>query len=433
MVKPKVKKKILFLSGQWADLGGLNKMIATVSELVSTYYDVTVCSLDLCRPGEGYALAKGVRYIEFPPSELFNVDKIVQDLGIDIFVGSNNCDIPYLDMYKKLSEVNVKTVMWNHEFFFLPYTQQALFKIAKHRKNVYKYPDAIVWLTETSATACRQYSEKVTVIGNCTYDKDIQRYHTKSLNNDQLKIVSVGRFDSRQKGIGFLVLMFSSLLKLNNNATLTIVGKYDTSMTYSEDSEESVQQLLHRLKIPKDKITFTGEVADAGDIMSKASFNVMVSETEGFGLTVLEAAERSVPSVVFDGGGQADIIEDNVNGLVVPYGDYSLMAKEIADLFENKKAFTAIRGASLEMTTLFSKPTIKAKWVQLFDDLLSGKQLSSGAQLQSSGAKAIAIYERILLKRINESLKCEHDVDSIPNPVRSKNAALNFLRRKNGK
>lgn len=430
MVKPKVKKKILFLSGQWADFGGLNKMIATVSELVATEYDVTVCSLDLCKPGEGYVLAKGVRYIEFPPSELFNVDKIVQDLGIDIFVGSNNCDIPYLDMYKKLGKSNVKTVMWNHEFFFLPYTQQALFKIAMYRKNIYKYPDAIVWLTETSAAVCQQYSEKVKVIGNCTYDKNIQRPHIKSPNNDQLKVVSVGRFDSRQKGIGFLILMFSSLLKLNSNATLTIVGKYDMSMRYSDDTEESVHQLLHRLKIPNEKITFTGEVADAGDIISKASFNVMVSETEGFGLTVLEAAERSVPSAVFDGGGQADIIEDDVNGLVVPYGDYFLMAKEIVDLFEDKKAFVVMCRASLEMVTLYSKPTIKAKWTQLFDDLLSGKELSGGVRRQSGDMRLIAIYERILLKRINNLLEYEQDGYSTHSPTQPKSAVLNFLRRK---
>lgn len=433
MVKAKVKKKVLFLSGQWTDRGGLNKMIATVSELVSTDYDVIVCSLDLCKPNEGYALAKGVRYIEFPPSELFSVDRIVKDLGIDIFVGSNNCDIPYLDMYKKLGEVNVKTVMWNHEFFFLPYTQQALFKIAMHRKNVYKYLDAIVWPTETSATACRQYSDKVTVIGNCTYDKAIQRPRTKAHNNEQLNVVSVGRFDSRQKGIGHLLQMFSSLLKLNDDATLTIVGKYDTSMAYSDDSEESIHQLIHQLKIPKGKIKFTGEVADAGKILSEASINVMVSEAEGFGLTILEAAERSVPSAVFDGGGQADIIEDNVNGLVVPYGDHSLMAKEIVDLFANKKSFLAMRNASSEMATLYSRSIIKARWLQLFDDLLSREQFSGGAQVHSDSMRAIVIYERILLKKINDLLKYDKDVYLNHYPTLIKSEVLKFLRRKNGK
>jgi glycosyltransferase involved in cell wall biosynthesis len=331
MAKSKVKNRILFLSGQWADMGGLNKMIVTISALIASEYDVTICSLDICGPNDGYPIPEGVKYIELPPSALYELEKIINDLNIDVFVGSNNCDIPYLNLYKKLSEIKIKTVMWNHESFFLPYTQKPLYGIANYRKEIYKYPNAIVWLTETSATACRQYSEKVVVIGNCIEAIHESNAQMTAHNSQRLKVISLGRFDSQQKGIGYLLMMFSELLNINSNAALTVVGKYDMSMAYSDNTNETVGQLLRRLNIPKENIIFTGQVANPGKLIEESSFNVMVSEAEGFGLTVLEAATYGVPSVVFSGGGQEDVIQDGVSGIVVPYGDYSLMAKVIAD------------------------------------------------------------------------------------------------------
>lgn len=431
MAKSKVKNRILFLSGQWADMGGLNRMIVTISTLIASDYDVTICSLDVCGPNDGYPIPDGVQYIEFPSSALYEFEKIIIDLNIDVFVGSNNCDIPYLNMYKKLSELNIRTVMWNHESFFLPYTQKTLYSIANYRKEIYKYLNAIVWLTETSAIACRQYSDKVVVIGNCIDDRCATNVQITAGSNQRLHIISLGRFDSKQKGIGYLLMMFSELLNINSNATLTVVGKYDMSMTYSDNTNETVSQLLSRLSIPKENIIFTGQVSNPSELIQESTFNVMVSETEGFGLGVLEAAAYGVPSVVFSGGGQEEIIQDGVNGLVIQYGDYALMAKIIADNFEDKAAYKAMSQCSLDILAQYSQSTIREKWIKLFNEVIIDNKIGGGVINHSSCAKVISNYERLLLKLTANTAyvgqkKQPLNVTSLPNVIskyfRSNNA-----------
>lgn len=392
----KVKHKVLFLSGQWGDLGGLNKMIATVAELISKQYEVYVCSLDVCEPGQGYPLARDVKYIELSPSDLYNVSEVVSGLGIDVFVGSNNCDLPYLDMYGKLEKLGVKTIMWNHESFFLPFTQPALFKVAEYRRDAYTHASVAVWLTESSAVACAQYSRHIAVIGNCTQGGAVTENKSDS---NKLNIVSVGRFDSLQKGIGYLLLMFAELLKLNTAATLTVVGKYNMAMAHSSGDDETVAQLMERLRIPKEKIKFIGETRSAETYLSKAFLNVMVSDTEGFGLTVLEAAEHGVPSVVFDGGGPADIILDGVSGIVVPYGDYRLMARRVADLFNDKDGVRVMRVGAEKMSTQYSRAAIGRKWMELIENIITDRQTPYVPE-ETAMKRAISTYERTLLRRV---------------------------------
>lgn len=415
--KKKKMKKILFLSGKWADLGGLNKMISIISSSLSSEYEVLVGSMDISKPGEGYALNKNVKYLEFQPSELYNLPKILVDLNVDVLIGSNNCDKPYLNLYKELKNTNVKSIMWNHEFYFLPFIQKNLWEIALFRREIFQYPDAVVWLTDTSTRICRQYSKRVVTIGNCVADKSYSPNTEKSL-----RIISMGRFDSKQKGIGFLLCMFAELLKLNSNAYLYIVGKYDLSLRYSDSCTETVQQLLNRLKLPADKLKFTGEVKDVYQFLKRSSVNVMTSEMEGFGLTILEAAKCGIPSVIFSGGGSSDIIVDGVNGCVVKYGDSIGMAKRINDLFNNKILYQRMKNEMQKFVNSYSLQTIKSKWVDLLETVCSGKDIENKENLSPETERFISFYEYSLLRNIKSqgSFK-EYDSFVSPNslPARS--------------
>lgn len=393
-------KKILFLSGKWSDLGGLNKMISTVASALTDNYDVTVCSMDICKPDEGYKLDKKVKFIQYHQSELYNLEKILLDLDIDIFVGSNNCDKQYLDLYRKLSDTRIKTIMWNHEFYFLPFLDRSLWGVALFRTEIFQYPDAIIWLTETSTKICQQYSNRVWTIGNSIGESKVK--YTASKHKKSLNIVSIGRFDSKQKGVGYLIYMFNELLKLNPDSYLYVVGRYDLSLEYSDSTSETVQQLLDRLEIPVDRFKFVGEVQDVFQFLSESFINVMTSEMEGFGLTILEAAKMNVPSIIFSGGGSADIISNGKNGFVVKYGDYVAMANSINDLFKNKSLYEAMQDQLPRLIDAYSLEIIKSKWLKLLLSLERGGKSDQEPKLLSETEKLMSLYEYSLLKTIRE-------------------------------
>jgi glycosyltransferase involved in cell wall biosynthesis len=69
--------------------------------------------------------------------------------------------------------------------------------------------------------------------------------------------------------------------------------------------------------------------------MTSALCFVLASEREGYGLVIVEAAAKGVPSVVVEGPDNAatELIESNVNGVVAPSADPDDLAKAIVSVY----------------------------------------------------------------------------------------------------
>jgi phosphatidyl-myo-inositol alpha-mannosyltransferase len=76
---------------------------------------------------------------------------------------------------------------------------------------------------------------------------------------------------------------------------------------------------------------------------------------EGFGLIVVEAASQGTPSLTFDVNGYRDLIENGVNGFVVPFPDVTAMAQRMDDLVLMDAArYAALCEACLAAATRYS-------------------------------------------------------------------------------
>jgi len=73
-------------------------------------------------------------------------------------------------------------------------------------------------------------------------------------------------------------------------------------------------------------VEFLGTNEDIVDLYNVADGYVMSSEFEGLSVALLEATSMSLPCVVTNAGGNAEIIQDQVNGFVVPVCDSPALA-----------------------------------------------------------------------------------------------------------
>lgn len=80
-----------------------------------------------------------------------------------------------------------------------------------------------------------------------------------------------------------------------------------------------------------------------------ASVYVLPSVTEGFGLTVLEAMSHGVPVVVAEGAGASELVENGINGFVVPIRDSLALADAIKHFYDNPSEVKRM-GANARMT-----------------------------------------------------------------------------------
>ena len=141
---------------------------------------------------------------------------------------------------------------------------------------------------------------------------------------DNKKIISVGRL-AEQKDYPTLFLAIKALSK--DNVHLIILGQGTL--------EKRLKILCNNLGI-QDKVHFCGFKKNPFKYMKHSDLFVLSSKWEGFGHVIVEAMASGVPVLSTDcNSGPAEIIKDNMNGILVPVGNPDIMAKKIKELLNN--------------------------------------------------------------------------------------------------
>lgn len=85
----------------------------------------------------------------------------------------------------------------------------------------------------------------------------------------------------------------------------------------------------------KDTVNFCGRVDDPSVFYRKAGMFVLPSRVEGMSNALLEAMSWGLPCVVSDIPGNRAVIDNNVNGLIVPVDNSAALAESIICLLDN--------------------------------------------------------------------------------------------------
>jgi glycosyltransferase involved in cell wall biosynthesis len=97
-----------------------------------------------------------------------------------------------------------------------------------------------------------------------------------------------------------------------------------------------------------DNVTMTGEVPDAGPYIERMDVLVNASETEPFGIVLLEGMARAVAVVAVNGGGPPEFIADGETGLLSASGTPEALAQTLAPLVSSPKLRSSLGDAGHE-------------------------------------------------------------------------------------
>jgi len=133
------------------------------------------------------------------------------------------------------------------------------------------------------------------------------------------KLIFAGRLIAC-KGISFLIESFKMLLNSGIHAKLYLLG--------SGEEENSLRDLIYNQEVEED-VVFLGYRSNPLAIMRKMDLLILPSKEEGFGRVLLEAMGVGVAVIGTKVGGIPEIIDNEVNGLLVPYGDVLALKEAI--------------------------------------------------------------------------------------------------------
>lgn len=97
-----------------------------------------------------------------------------------------------------------------------------------------------------------------------------------------------------------------------------------------------VERLMDELGMTK-RVRLLGRVEDALSLIVKLDVLVSASRSESFGMAMAEALVCGVPVVATATEGAQSLIEDNVNGLLVPVGDVRALAAAVSSLLADEE------------------------------------------------------------------------------------------------
>jgi glycosyltransferase involved in cell wall biosynthesis len=146
-----------------------------------------------------------------------------------------------------------------------------------------------------------------------------------------LRLLFVGNL-IRRKGLHILLDALGRIPRAD--VRLEVVGRGDVDTAYSHE----VISLVARKQL-WEKVRFLGPIADEKliECLQQDHLLVMPSSYEGFGIVYLEGMAYGLPPVGTTSGAASEIIQNDINGLIIPPDNPARLAAEIERLCEDRE------------------------------------------------------------------------------------------------
>ncbi len=352
------KIKIAWISGNLAG-GGAERFTVTMVNALSVDKDYEIVLLTGEKRKNEYKLNGNVhrecimtekKYLK----DVLTIRRYLVEKHIDIAVGIG----VYANLCLTMANFRIKTQIIISERN-APKQDNLSYKTKILRWLLYRNADKYVFQTQQ---AQKYYSKKIqqkSVVIHNPVRADISLKTDK--NNKE--IVAIGRL-MPQKNYPMLLRAFAEVHKQNPDYILRIFGTGQLLDTLREQTKE--------LGLV-DCVYFEGFQQDVNNQIKDSDIYVMSSDFEGMPNALMEAMAMGFPVVCTDcpAGGPAELIEDGVNGILIPVNDAQALSQKIVYLInhEQEKEIIAKRAEMIRVT--HSADKIVEQWKRI---LTNGKQ-----------------------------------------------------------
>lgn len=195
-------------------------------------------------------------------------------------------------------------------------------------------------------------------------DSLMQTKPSNDVTNLQHKnVVFVGRL-SHEKGVMRLLRIWERVSKHLTGYTLSIYGKGDAETEMRHFLNESQNQ--NENSELKQSVKFMGFCNDLAEIYTHADLLLMTSDSEGFGMVLIEAMYYGVPCITFDCPvSPKEIIADA--GIAVPCFDEERYADEVVKLLCEPERMKALQNRAVERAKDYYIDKVTVLWMAMFN------------------------------------------------------------------
>lgn len=181
-------------------------------------------------------------------------------------------------------------------------------------------------------------------------------------NGDNHRVITVGRIDDN-KNQKMLAKAFINVAEANSDWTLHFFG--------DGEGADKVKSIANDSKV-SDRILFHGVVDDVPEQMSKADIFVLPSKVEGMPNALIEAMAMGKACISTDCpcGGPADIMENNVSGILIPVDDIKALEDSLSRLMADEKLRKELGHEASKLRVRLAPDQINNQWKEYIESII---------------------------------------------------------------
>jgi glycosyltransferase involved in cell wall biosynthesis len=149
---------------------------------------------------------------------------------------------------------------------------------------------------------------------------------------DQTLVTYCGRL-SRAKGLLMLVEVWNRIAAQHPEAHLLLVGSGDRSF---DGCEPELRDAVRRAGLEQ-RVTFVGQVETVPEYLHASDLFVLCSESEGFGLSLIEAMAVGLPCISTAVGAAPEVIRHRETGWLIPVNDAQALSHALEDALASRE------------------------------------------------------------------------------------------------
>lgn len=371
--------KLLYFTIQINMIGGLARiLIDKINWLVAHGYDVTLCNIERVDVLPAYALDERVKVIRGDISTtagnaltrlrgvlgaINRVREIIKEVQPDIIV---NAHCPLVTWVLPFVSTKIPKIVEIHQ------SRQGLEMLNRWAMNgfsrwLHKWSIRWIYGLYDKFVVLTSGDQKAWNLRNCMVIPNFSNYSEQGClasiprereEKAQYQIIMLARLVP-QKRIDLMVQIWAKLAKDFPQWQVKVLGEG------WERPRLEVQILRAGLH---DTFLLPGQVKNVTAELQKSDILCLTSEYEGFGIVLIEAMLKGVPVIAFDYVGVDDIIENGVDGYVVPFGDIDTYVNKLKLMMSSFEERDRLVRNALSSVRKFDKEDIMKRWVQLFNE-----------------------------------------------------------------
>jgi glycosyltransferase involved in cell wall biosynthesis len=267
------------------------------------------------------------------------------------FLGKNN-----LMAIATSSRLPIKTVVSVRGEPTMEYEGSLMRMLAKF---MFRFADGVILQTKQSMNFFpKKVQQKSVIMSNPLNPAFLDKRYVGERED---VIVTVGRLDEN-KNQAMLIHAFSHIASEFPNMKLVIYG--------DGECKEKLEDLV-RSKNLMDRVTLPGSISDVPGHIYNARIFALTSNTEGMPNTIIEAMALGIPVISTDCpcGGPAELIEDGVNGLLVPVGDAFSLADAFRRILVDNELEAKLQENASKITQKLAPDKVNKEWRDYLNSL----------------------------------------------------------------